>query len=98
MLVTLKKKKDTKMQTHPLPPPPPPLRLLFHGVLNLNIELNTDRLVIIISIKITFRAGSRSLSFRRSENIILFHHIAVFCVVTQHSWRVVSLCSRLTTQ
>ena len=51
------KKKDTKMQTHPLPPPP--LRLLFHGVLNLNIELNTDRLVIIISIKITFRAGSR---------------------------------------
>ena len=64
------------MQTHPLPPPP--LRLLFHGVLNLNIELNTDRRVIIISIKITFRAGSRSLSFRRSENIILFHHTAVF--------------------
>ena len=87
------------MQTHPLPPPPsPPLRLLFYGVLNLNIELNTDRRVIIISIKITFRAGSRSLSFRRSENIILFHYTAVFSVVTQHSWRVVSLCSRLTTQ
>ena len=82
MLVTLKKR-DTNMQTHPVPPPP--LRLLFHGVLNLNIELNTDRHVIIISIKITFRAGSRSLSFRRSENIILFHHTAVFSVVTQRS-------------
>ena len=97
MLVTLKKKRH--LYANPPPPPsPPPLRLLFHGVLNLNIELNTDRRVIIISIKITFRAGSRSLSFRRSENIILFHYTAVFSVVTQHSWRVVSLCSRLTTQ
>lgn len=77
MLVTLKKKRH-QYANPPPPPSPPPLRLLFHGVLNLNIELNTDRLVIIISIKITFRAGSRSLSFRRSENIILFHHIAVF--------------------
>ena len=96
MLVTLKKKETPICK--PTPSPLPPLRLLFHGVLNLNIELNTDRRVIIISIKITFRAGSRSLSFRRSENIILFHYTAVFSVVTQHSWRVVSLCSRLTTQ
>ena len=57
MLVTLKKKKTPRCK--PTPSPLPPLRLLFHGVLNLNIELNTDRLVIIISIKITFRAGSR---------------------------------------
>ena len=97
MLVTLKKKRH-QYANPPPPPSPPPVRLLFHGVLNLNIELNTDRRVIIISIKITFRAGSRSLSFRRSENIILFHYTAVFSVVTQHSWRVVSLCSRLTTQ
>ena len=96
MLVTLKKRHQ--YANPPPPPSPPPLRLLFYGVLNLNIELNTDRRVIIISIKITFRAGSRSLSFRRSENIILFHYTAVFSVVTQHSWRVVSLCSRLTTQ
>ena len=97
MLVTLKKRHQYANPPPP-PSPPPPLRLLFYGVLNLNIELNTDRRVIIISIKITFRAGSRSVSFRRSENIILFHHTAVFSVVTQHSWRVVSLCSRLTTQ
>ena len=64
----------------------PPPRPHFHGLLNLNIELNTDQRVIIISIKITFRAGSRSLSFLRSENIILFHYTAVSSVVTQRSW------------
>ena len=84
MLVTLKKRHQYANPPPP-PSPPPPLRLLFYGVLNLNIELNTDRRVIIISFKITFRAGSRSLSFRRSENIILFHHTAVFSVVTQRS-------------
>ena len=70
MLVTLKKRHQYANPPPPPPPPPPPLRLLFYGVLNLNIELNTDRRVIIISIKIIFRAGSRSVSFRRSENII----------------------------